>query len=44
MSLTPEQVMATHKGNMETLFGLANKAFDGLEKWWSSTYPLRAPP
>jgi len=32
MSLTPEQVMATHKGNMETLFGLANKAFDGLEK------------
>jgi phasin family protein len=32
MSLTPEQVMATHKGNVETLFGLANKAFDGLEK------------
>jgi len=30
--LTAEQVMAAHKANMETLFGLTNKAFEGVEK------------
>src|SRR5882757_4503994 len=30
--LTPEQVMAAHKTNVETLFGLTNKAFEGVEK------------
>jgi len=30
--LTPEQVMAAHKANVETLFGLTNKAFEGVEK------------
>ncbi|MDD0841115.1 phasin family protein [Curvibacter sp. HBC61] len=32
MSLTPEQVLAAHKANVETLFGLTTKAFEGLEK------------
>jgi phasin family protein len=30
--LTAEQVMAAHKANVETLFGLTNKAFEGVEK------------
>jgi phasin family protein len=30
--LTAEQVMATHKANIETLFGLTGKAFEGVEK------------
>ncbi len=30
--LTPEQVLATQKANVETLFGLTNKAFEGVEK------------
>ncbi len=30
--LTPEQVIAAQKSNFETLFGLTNKAFEGLEK------------
>jgi phasin family protein len=29
---TAEQVMAAHKANLETLFGLTNKAFEGVEK------------
>lgn len=32
MSLTPEQVLAAHKANLETLFGLTSKAFEGVEK------------
>jgi phasin family protein len=32
MSLTPEQLLASHKANVETLFGLAGKAFEGVEK------------
>ena len=32
MSLTPEQILASHKANLETLFGLTNKAFEGVEK------------
>jgi phasin family protein len=32
MSLTTEQILATHKANIETLFGLTNKAFEGVEK------------
>jgi phasin family protein len=32
MSLTAEQVLAAHKANIETLFGLTNKAFEGVEK------------
>jgi len=32
MSLTPEQILAAHKANIETLFGLTNKAFEGVEK------------
>ncbi len=30
--LTAEQVFAAQKANMETLFGLTNKAFEGVEK------------
>jgi phasin family protein len=30
--LTAEQVMASHKANVETLFGLTNRAFEGVEK------------
>jgi phasin family protein len=30
--LTAEQVIAANKANMETLFGLTNKAFEGVEK------------
>jgi phasin family protein len=30
--LTAEQVMAAQKANIETLFGLTNKAFEGVEK------------
>ncbi|KAA0180275.1 phasin family protein [Cupriavidus gilardii] len=32
MSFTPEQVAAAHKANLETLFGLTTKAFEGMEK------------
>ena len=32
MTFTPEQLMAAHKSNVETLFGLTNKAFEGVEK------------
>lgn len=30
--LTPEQLLAAHKANVETLFGLTSKAFEGVEK------------
>ena len=30
--LTPEQILASHKANLETLFGLTHKAFEGVEK------------
>ena len=30
--LTVEQVMASHKANIETLLGLTSKAFEGVEK------------
>jgi phasin family protein len=30
--LTAEQVIAAHKANVETLFGLTGKAFEGVEK------------
>ena len=30
--LTVEQVMASHKANIETLVGLTSKAFEGVEK------------
>jgi phasin family protein len=30
--LTAEQVIAAHKSNVEILFGLTNKAFEGVEK------------
>lgn len=30
--LTIDQVMATNKANVDTLFGLTNKAFEGVEK------------
>ena len=32
LMLTVEQVLASHKSNIETLFGLTNKAFEGVEK------------
>lgn len=32
MALTPEQITAAHKANLETLFGLTTKAFEGMEK------------
>ncbi len=30
--LTVEQILASHKANVETLFGLTSKAFEGVEK------------
>jgi phasin family protein len=30
--LTPEQLVASHKANVETLYGLTTKAFEGVEK------------
>lgn len=30
--LTAEQIIASHKANIETLFGLTSKAFEGVEK------------
>ena len=30
--LTPEQILASQKANMETLYGLTAKAFEGMEK------------
>ena len=30
--LTAEQFIAAHKSNVEVLFGLTNKAFEGVEK------------
>src|SRR5688572_28347567 len=30
--LTAEQIMASQKANVETLFGLTSKAFEGVEK------------
>ncbi|CAM2192680.1 phasin family protein [Paraburkholderia sp. A1RI_3L] len=30
--LTPEQIVAAQKANLETLFGLTGKAFEGMEK------------
>ena len=32
MSLTPAQILDSHKANVETLFGLTHKAFEGVEK------------
>ena len=32
MTLTPEQVIAANKANLETLVGLTNKAFAGVEQ------------
>ncbi|MFN7855645.1 MAG: phasin family protein [Acidovorax sp.] len=32
MTLTTEQVLASHKASIETLFGLTSKAFEGVEK------------
>lgn len=32
MNLTPEQIAAANKANMETLANLTNKAFEGVEK------------
>ncbi|MFI4928908.1 MAG: phasin family protein, partial [Burkholderiales bacterium] len=30
--MTVEQVVAANKANVETLFGLTNKAFEGVER------------
>jgi len=32
MNFTAEQMMTAHKANLETLFGLSHKAFEGVEK------------
>ena len=32
MALTADQLLATHKANVEALFGLTTKAFEGVEK------------
>ncbi|MEN9629990.1 MAG: granule-associated protein [Pseudomonadota bacterium] len=32
MTFTPEQLLAAQKANLETLFGLTHKAFEGVEK------------
>ncbi|MBQ5459485.1 MAG: phasin family protein [Rhodocyclaceae bacterium] len=30
--LTPEQLLASQKANLETIYGLTTKAFEGMEK------------
>lgn len=30
--MTPEQIVAAQKANLESLFGLTTKAFEGVEK------------
>ena len=32
MNFTAEQMIAAQKASIETLFGLTNKAFEGVEK------------
>ena len=32
MTLTPDQIVAANKANLETLVGLTNKAFAGVEQ------------
>ena len=32
MTLTPEQIAAANKANLETLLNLTNKAIEGVEK------------
>src|SRR6476620_5361437 len=32
MALTADQILAAQKANLETLFGLTTKAFEGVEK------------
>ena len=32
MALTADQILAAQKANLETLFGLTTKAFEGMEK------------
>jgi phasin family protein len=32
MALTPEQVLSAHKANIDAVFGLTSKAFEGVEK------------
>ena len=32
MTLTADQILSAHKANLETLFGLTSKAFEGVEK------------
>lgn len=32
MTFTPEQIVAAQKANLETLFGLTHKAFEGVER------------
>ena len=32
MTMTAEQILSTHKANLETLFGLTSKAMEGVEK------------
>ena len=32
MSLTPDQILSAQKANLEALFGLTSKAFEGVEK------------
>ena len=32
MTLTPEQILAANKANLETLVGLTTKAFSGVEE------------
>ena len=32
MALTPEQILSAHKANIDTIFGLTTKAFEGVEK------------
>src|SRR6218665_3561089 len=42
MTLTAEQILASHKANIETLFGLTSKAFEGVEKEGKDLLPLKA--
>ena len=32
MALTPEQILSAHKANIDAIFGLTTKAFEGVEK------------
>ena len=42
--LTPEQLVASQKANLETLYGLTSKAFEGMEKLVELNLQATMPP